>query len=64
MNNVQDDDVKEIKHIVNESVWDYNQRFNILKYQLTFHITDEEHKEWFIAGLLSHIHFPLMQTEY
>jgi hypothetical protein len=55
--------LKEIKQIVNESVWDYDQRFKILKYQLTFHIPDEQHREWFIVGLFSHICFPLT-TEY
>jgi hypothetical protein len=53
--------MKEIKHIVNESVWDYDQRFKILKDWLTFQILDEQHREWFIAGLLSHICFPLTQ---
>jgi hypothetical protein len=53
--------MKEIKQIVNESVWDYDQRFNMLKYSLPFQIPYEQHREWFIAGLLSHIHCPLMQ---
>ena len=52
-------EMKEIKQIVNELVWDYDQRFNILKDRLTFQIIDEKHREWFIAGLLSHMHFPL-----
>jgi hypothetical protein len=47
--------MKEIKQIVNESVWDYDQRFKILKDRVKFHIPDEQHREWFIAGLLPHI---------
>jgi hypothetical protein len=57
-------ELKEIKQIVNESVWDYNQRFKILKDRLTFQIPDEQHREWFIVGLLSHIMFPFDATEY
>jgi hypothetical protein len=53
--------LKEINNIVNESVWDYDQRFKILKDRLTFQILDEQHKEWFIAGMLPHIHSPLTQ---
>jgi hypothetical protein len=34
-----------------------------LKDQLTFQIPDEQHKEWFIVGLLPHIHCPLMQQK-
>jgi hypothetical protein len=52
--------MKEIKWIVNEIVWDYNQRFNILNDQLAFQIPDEKNREWFIAVLVLHIHFPLM----
>jgi hypothetical protein len=29
--------------------------------QLTFQIADEQHMEWFIVGLLPHIHCPLMK---
>jgi hypothetical protein len=56
-------ELKEIKKIVNESVWDYDQRFKILKDRLTFQIPDEQHREWFIAGLFPHICFPLMQQK-
>jgi hypothetical protein len=31
--------------------------------RLTFHIPDKQHQEWFIAGLLSHIHCPLTQQK-
>jgi len=43
-------EMKEIKRIVNESVWDYNQRFKILKDRLAFQIPDEHHREWFIPN--------------
>jgi len=46
---------------VNELVWDYDQIFKILKDQFTFQILDEQHREWFIVGLLSHIRCPLTQ---
>jgi hypothetical protein len=52
-------ELKEIKQIVNESVWDYDQRFKILKDRLTFQIPDEQHREWFIAGLLFRIYTSL-----
>jgi len=55
--------MKEIKQIVNESVWDYDQMFKILKDWLTFQILDEQHGQWFIAGLLPYICFPLMQQK-
>jgi hypothetical protein len=53
-------ELKEIKQIVNEALWDYDQRFKILKDRLTFWIPNEQHREWFIARLLSHIRCPLM----
>jgi hypothetical protein len=52
-------EMKEIKQIMNELVWYYGQRFKILKYQLTFQNIYEQHREWFIAVLLSHIRCPL-----
>jgi hypothetical protein len=35
----------------------------ILLMKLTFHIQDVQHREWFIAELLSHIHVPLTQQK-
>jgi hypothetical protein len=55
--------LKEIKQLQNESIWDFDQRFKILMDQLTFHIIDEQHREWFIVGFLPHIHFPLTQQK-
>jgi hypothetical protein len=49
-------ELKEIKQVQNESVWDYDQRFKDLMGRLTFQIPDQQHQEWFIAGLLPHIH--------
>jgi hypothetical protein len=55
--------LKEIKQVQTESVWDYDQRFKDLMGRLTFQILDQQHREWFIAGLLPHIHFPLIQQK-
>jgi hypothetical protein len=46
-------EMKEIKKVQNETVWDYDQRFKYVMGRLTFQIPDEQHREWFIAGLLS-----------
>jgi hypothetical protein len=48
---------------VNELVWEFDQRFKILTDHSSFHILDEEHKEWFITALLPHIRVPLMQQK-
>jgi hypothetical protein len=52
-------EMKEIKKVQNEIVWDYNQRFKYVMGILTFHILDQQHQEWFIAGLLPHIHYSI-----
>jgi hypothetical protein len=46
-----------------ESVWDFDQRFKDLMGRLNFQIPDQQHQEWFIAGLLPHIHRPLIQQK-
>jgi hypothetical protein len=56
-------EMKEIKQLSNESVWDFDQRFKILKDRLAFQIPDEKHREWFIAGLLSTYTLPFDTTE-
>jgi hypothetical protein len=56
-------ELKEIKQVQNETVWDYDQRFKDVMGRLTFHIPDEQHREWFIAGLLPHIRCPLTQQK-
>jgi hypothetical protein len=53
--------MKEIKQVHIESVWDYDHRFEDVMRRLTFHIPDEQHREWFIACLLPHICCPLTQ---
>jgi hypothetical protein len=53
--------LKEIKQVLIESVWDYDQIFKDLMGSLTFQIHDQQHKEWFILGLFPHIHCPLIQ---
>jgi hypothetical protein len=54
-------ELKEIKQVQNESVWEFDQRFKDVMGRLTFQIPDQQHREWFIAGLLPHIHSPLIQ---
>jgi hypothetical protein len=56
-------ELKEIKQVQTESVWDYDQCFKDLMGRLTFQIPDQQHQEWFIAGLLPHIHRPLIQQK-
>jgi hypothetical protein len=56
-------ELKEIKHRVAELVWEFNQRFKTLIGHLSFQIPDEQNKECFIASLLPHIKFPLMQQK-
>ena len=47
---------KEIKHKVGETVWEYDQIFQNLLSELSFKLPEVQHREWFLAGLLSHIH--------
>lgn len=54
-------ELKEIKQNINESVWDFNHRFNTLMDQLIFQIPPQQYKECFITTLLPHIRVPLMQ---
>lgn len=55
--------VKKIKQRPTESVWEFNQRFKVLFDYVSFDIALQKHKEWFIATLLPHIKFPLMQQK-
>jgi len=54
-------ELKEIKQMNGESTWDFDQRFKVLMGQVSFEISDAQHKEWFIAALLPHIRVPLTQ---
>jgi hypothetical protein len=56
-------EMKEINKIVNESVWDFDKIFKVLKDRLSFYIPYGKHREWFIVGLLPHIHYPLTQQK-
>ena len=54
-------ELKEIKQFPNETIWDFDQRFKTLMARVNFSMSDVQHKEWFIAALVSHIRQPLMQ---
>jgi hypothetical protein len=56
-------ELKEIKQVQTNSIWDFDQIFKDVMGRLTFHIPDRKHQEWFIAGLLPHIHRPLIQQK-
>jgi hypothetical protein len=42
-------------------VWDFDQRFKDLMGRMNFQILDQQHREWFIAGLLPQVRRPLIQ---
>jgi len=44
-----------------ESTWDFDQRFKVPMGQVSFPISDAQHKEWFIAAMLPHIRVSLTQ---
>ena len=56
-------ELKDIKQLPTESVWDFDQKFKALIDQVSFEFAPEQHKEWFIAALLPHIRLPLMQQK-
>ena len=51
-------ELKEIKQMPHESLWDFDQRFKTLLGQVNFVFPAQEHQEWFIASFL-----PLMQQK-
>jgi hypothetical protein len=55
--------LKEIKHVQNESIWDFDQSFKDLMGRLTFQIHDQHHQEWLNSRFLPHIHRPLIQQK-
>ena len=55
--------LKEIKQFPNETIWDFVQRFKTLMTQVSFWMSDVQHKEWFIAALVPHIRQLLMQQK-
>lgn len=46
-----------------ETVWDFDQRFKVLMGQVSFSISDAQHKDWFIYTFLPHVRVPLMQQK-
>ena len=54
-------EIKYIKQLPTESVWDFDQRFKNFMAKVIFQMSDVQHKEWFIATMLPHICIPLMQ---
>ena len=56
-------ELKEIKKMPHESIWDFDQRFKTLRGQVNFEFPTQQHQEWFIAALLPHIRLPLMQQK-
>ena len=56
-------ELKEIKQYPNETVWDFDQRFKTLMERVIFEMSDIQHKEWFIATLLTHIKLSLLQQK-
>ena len=54
-------ELKEIKQFLNETIWDFYQWFKTLMALVSFKMSDVQHKEWFIASLVSHIIKWLMQ---
>ena len=51
-------ELKDIKQLPTESVWDFDQKFKALIDQVIFEFAPEQHKEWFIAAcpLISDCH--------
>ena len=54
-------EIKEIKQLPTESVWDFDQRFKTLMAKVSFQMSYVQQKECFIVALLPHIQTPLMQ---
>jgi len=55
--------MKEINQVQTELVWDFDQIFKDVMGRITFQIRYRQNREWFIAGLLPHIHGPLIQKK-
>ena len=54
-------EIREIKQLPTESVWDFDQRFKTLMAKVSFQMSNVQHKEWFISALFPHIRTLLMQ---
>ena len=56
-------EVKEIKQKVNESAWDFDQWLKCLLQQASLQISNDKHKDQYIASLLPHLRLPLSQQK-
>jgi hypothetical protein len=54
-------ELKEIKYVQIDSIWELNQRFKDMMGILTFQILNKKHQEWFIVGIIPHIPKSLIQ---
>lgn len=52
---------KEIKKVVNESSWDFDQRLKFLIQEAKMNITNEQQKEWYFASLFPYLRLLLSQ---
>ena len=57
-------ELKDIKKIIGESAWEYDQRFRDLISRLSYPINEIQHKEGFIQGLLPLTRMPLMRRKW
>jgi len=44
-------------------MWDFDQRLKYLLQQDNMQITNDQHKDWYIVSLLSHLRLPLSQQK-
>jgi hypothetical protein len=56
-------ELKEIKQLPHESVWDFDQRFKTLLGHVNFEFPPQQNQEWFVVALLPQIRLPLMQQK-
>ena len=52
---------KEIRHKVDETPWDFDQRLKFLIRQANMIIKNSQHRDLYIASLLPHLRVPLSQ---
>jgi len=56
-------ELNKIKQVQIKSVWNYDQCFKDVMGRLNLQPPDQQHKEWFIVGLLPHIRRPLIKKK-
>jgi hypothetical protein len=49
-------ELKEIKHMQIDLVWHFDRSFKDMMSRLNFQILDQQHLEWCLEGILTHIH--------